>query len=287
MAVSDELVSLGCDYITVTDAGGADNYPLRNLASGIFRHQATTGNRPRSWGLSGFRGFKCGGVEVGTRENDLIVRLSSDVAQRSWKQCAALAASVTRFDVQATFRVDGSVTSRIDSYREQAQLDSGKTGHKKVVRWVADNRGGYTLYLGARESLVFGRIYDKHVQSRMDHYKQCIRFEVQYQREAARVMVNRCLSTGSPIPHFASGCREFFSGRGVDLRLQYVDGATMSCSRRRSDADRNLAWLSASVRPTVLRLMAEGRGEEVLRALGLVVDEADDMDHVEELDQTM
>jgi hypothetical protein len=65
----------------------------------------------------------------------------------------------------------------------------------------------------------------------------------------------------------------FFEARQVELGIQCEERATYSCSRPRSDVDKNLKWLTDAVRPTVLRLIASDRGEDVFRALGLVQDE--------------
>jgi DNA relaxase NicK len=272
MAETDTLVGIGCDYITVTapESGGLNS--LHSYASSLYRHQADVGNKVKPWGLSGFKGWKCGSVEIGTRDDLVMVRLHSDAAQISWRRLAELATNITRFDVQATVLIDGDVTRTIDMHKRAARLDAKKGHDRKVVRWIEDNRGGYTLYLGHRESLCFGRIYDKFVQSKLVYFKNCVRFEVQFQRELAHSVARAMLQTHSELPRVASHLTQFFEARGVRPGLQYNDGATYCCTRPRSDTDKNLEWLRAAVRPCVMRLIALGEGEATLRALGLIDD---------------
>lgn len=272
LAREDTLVGIGVDYVTATAVEVAGNEPLHCVASSLFRCEAERGNQPRPWGMSGFKGWRCGSVEVGKREKETIVRISSDVAANSWRKVVQYAGNVSRIDLQATVLPSDGPTKRIDRHKRQARIDAKKSLDHKVVRWIQDNREGYTLYLGQRTSICFGRIYDKFQQSKMDCYKGCVRYEVQYHNKLALNIALALSQDHSTKPRIAGYCSQFFSSRGVDLVLPYQGLGNYSCSRQRSDADRNLAWLRSAVRPTVLRLIALQRGEEVLRALGLVDD---------------
>ena len=271
--LDDVLHSIGVDYLTATAVEPDDYQPLHSLATALFRVQAEKGNNPKAWGMAGFKGWSCGSVAIGRREKETLVRLSSDSAALSWRGVVHLATNISRIDLQATVLPHDGPSARIDRHRNQAHDNSAESGNRKVVRWVRDNRGGYTLYLGQRTSICFGRIYDKSVESKLSCYEGCIRYEVQYHNKLAKRVACALASDHQTIPRIASYCRQFFSGRGVDLELQYNDRSTYCSPRTRSDADRNLAWLSQAVRPTVLRLIACGRGAEALSALGLVQEE--------------
>ena len=271
-AAPEVLTSIGCDYITATASSPDYAQRLHSLASALFRHQSLIGNEPKAWGMAGFKGWKCGSVQVGTRDKEVIVRLSSDAAYISWSSLMDHAENVSRMDLQATIRIPDDVTKRIDGYKRRARRDSASSGNRKRVRWVQEHHGGYTLYLGNRQSNVFGRIYDKHAESKMVQHKACIRFEAQYQDKMALYVARELHRVPSPIPHIASYLCQFFQSRAVGLELPYDAGATYSCSRPRSDAEKNLEWLQKSVRPCILRLIDSGLGEEVYRALGLIDD---------------
>lgn len=266
----DVLVGLGVDYLTATAVEPGGYRPMHSAATALFRVQADEGNEPKPWGMSGFKGWRCGSVEIGRREDETLVRLSSDSAYLSWRKITQHANNISRIDLQATVLPILGPTKTIDKHRREARIDARKSKDKKVVRWIQDNRDGYTLYLGNRTSICFGRIYDKFQQSKMDHYKGCVRYEVQYHNKLALHIASSLASDHQTIPRVTSYIMQFFRGRRLSLDLPGDAWATYRCTRRRSDADKNLEWLRTSVRPTVLRLLALGRGEEVLKSLGLV-----------------
>jgi hypothetical protein len=268
----DVLITIGVDYLTATAIEPRGWEPMHAAATTLFRTQADEGNEPKPWGMSGFKGWRCGSVEVGKRDDETIVRLSSDSAYRAWRTVVQHANNISRIDLQATVLPSVGPTRTIDRHRRQATRDAKKTENHKVVRWIQDNRDGYTLYLGQRSSICFGRIYDKYAHSKLDQYKGCVRYEVQYHNKLALRIASALNSDYQTIPRIAGYIQQFFHGRAIDLVIQSDAWATYSCSRPRSDAEKNLSWLRNAVRPTVLRLIALDRGDEVLRALGLVED---------------
>ncbi|HEY9758861.1 MAG TPA: hypothetical protein V6C97_27075 [Oculatellaceae cyanobacterium] len=269
----DTLHSLSVDYITATTKDRDAAKPFHNFASGLFRAQRDMGNDAKPWSGSGFKGWQCGQVQISMCDDACMVRLSSDEAARSWRKLVQLSQNISRLDLQATVVLPSSVTRRIDTHKRQAAAHSAKLDHLPIVRWIQDVRGGYTLYLGSRDSLVFGRIYDKWQRDQLDHFRDCVRYEVQFQKKLSRQIALAMSCTGSERPRIASHVSQFFRGRGVRLELPYDDGATYCCSRPRSDVDKHLEWLRKAVRPTVMRLIDADRGEDVLRALGLVTDD--------------
>jgi DNA relaxase NicK len=266
-------VGLGCDYITAVAPDSNDFNSLHGWSTGLFRSEAESGNQPRAWGMSGFKGWKCGSVEIGVREKDVLVRLSSEVAARSWKRCAELAQTISRLDLQATVQVLNGPTQEINKHRRAAARHAKKLNDKPIVRWTADNRGGYTLYLGARQSICFGRIYDKYAQSKMDHYRSCVRFEVQMHNEMALRTATLLCSLAHPRDMMAARINQFFARRDVKVDLPTELVSDFALHRSRSDVEKNLEWLSKSVRPTVERLLSLGHGRDVLSSLGLIVHE--------------
>src|SRR6185369_968940 len=162
MLATDAVVtSVGCDYITAYAEGAKPVVGLHALASQLFRHESEIGNKHSGFGLAGFKGFRCGEVEVGERGKEVLVRLHGQAAAHHWRRIFHLADNVSRFDVQVTVKVSTGVAPTIDEIRKAAQLHATAHGDKPIVRWVRDHRGGYTLYLGARTSNAFARVYAK------------------------------------------------------------------------------------------------------------------------------
>jgi len=263
------LVELGCDYITATVQQDTMTAGLHSLATALFHHEAERGNRIRPFGLAGFKGFMCGAVQVAVREQETMVRLSSSAAASSWRRVVQLADNISRMDLQATVKAPTNPTQIINAHRRRATKysDSRKRGPK--VRWVAEHKGGYTLYLGSRNSNVFGRIYDKFNETKLDHYAGCVRYEVQYQDNLAKFVAHALHANPSPLPDIAAYISQFFAGRGVHLEMPAQSKATYCCSRLRSDDDKSLEWLVKSVRPCIKSLKARGKLAEVLKALEL------------------
>lgn len=278
----DVLCSLDCDYITVRGPDTRVPGGLHKLASACFRSEADFGNKPRPWGMAGYKGFKCGEVEIGTLDQDVIVRMHSQAAARNWARLVPLCERVTRFDVQATVKVQGCVTERLNHHRNEALAHSEKQQGRLIVRRIDDNQGGYTLYLGARESNVFGRLYDKWAKSKEEEFIDCLRYEVQFNSRLANSIAHILNRMSSPKPGFGGYLRSFLEGRGIDPPALGYAGLQSYCSRKRTDADRKLLWLEEAVRPSVLALIALGRGEETLRALGLVDSSIEELDHVDQ-----
>lgn len=277
---SDVVHSVACDYVTASATELKGMSPFHALGSALFRHEREKGNQPRSWGLADYKGWSCGHVQVGVSDQRCLIRASSDVAALNWKRIVELSDNVTRFDVQATIITQSSVTRRIDKHKAQALRFSKRHNEKPVVRWIADNRGGYTLYLGARESNVFGRVYDKWAREQVEHFRNCVRFEVQFQYQLAKTVARGCAAQASPISRFCAHVSQFLESRGVEPPALDNDEARYSCSRTRSDSDKKLLWLATAVRPSVMSLIDEGRGQEVLQALGLIVDDETSTDQL-------
>lgn len=270
---TDVVIGLGCDYLTCTAKDRKHAASLYDVGSSLMQRETQAGNKKVAWGLRGITGWSSGSVQLGTLEELVCVRLSSAVAHQHWPEVVQHSDNVSRIDLQATVRVKSSVTRRIDSYKRTAQRDADRTKVKKVVRWIQEHHGGYTLYLGDRGSEVFGRIYDKHEDTPIDEYRDCIRFEAQFQKRIAKFVAHQLLKSESQIPTIAGYVRQFFASRGIVLERLQMSQGTYCCPRIRSDLDKNLVWLAQAVSPCIRRLMDAGRGDEALRALGLIVDD--------------
>lgn len=97
------------------------------------------------------------------------VRVAKIVSKSGWR--------VTRTDI-ATDVYDTEYTAKdIDKEREEMYTGRSRT------RRVHDEAGGYTLYVGSRESEKMLRVYDKGVESGLE--RRILRFEMEYKGNAA------------------------------------------------------------------------------------------------------
>jgi hypothetical protein len=222
-----ELVHCGCDWITVTTQGGIQSSHLFEAGQFLIREAVTQGNQKKPWSMSGFHGYKAGCAQVGTREKEVMVRLSSDFAHQYWKEVYDDADNCTRFDVQATFRVSAPVGPLIKRHFDQAKRVCQKRLRAPTLSALYTNNGPSTLYFNRRISESFGRIYDKGAESKLDHWRDCIRYEVEFKgSEAKRKSASIRLQSN---PDVAAGwlAISFFSGRGIRLGKStiYLQGA--------------------------------------------------------------
>ena len=270
MSSPGELVSLGCDYITTTARDVSSSLDLHEAAEALLIRERNQGNTLKPWGMSGFSGFRAGECELGTRGREVMCRLSGGLAFREWSKVWSICDNVPRFDLQATVRWPRKPSSVIASCKRQALRKFKEKGERLVVRGMWDARGGYTLYLGHRQSICFGRIYDKWHKTPEDCFQGTVRYEVQFHNRLAKAVAYTVSHEPAPMRTMAGYVTQFFGSRGVSFTLPCESDLTYCSHRRRSDDRKCLEWLSVAVRPSVMRLIDNGKGDEVLKALGLV-----------------
>lgn len=214
---SPELVHSGCDWLTATAMGGKRSNDLYNAAEFLLHEAIRRGNDKKPWSMSGFHGYKAGGVQCGNRADEVMVRLSGDYAHEYWKEVFDDADNITRFDAQATFRIRGEVGPLIARHFEQAKrLCKGKR-RAPTVSLFSTNNGPSTLYLNRRVSEVFARIYDKGAESGLAQLRGCIRYEVEYKGDTARKISAFVRSQAAPDTVCARLAIDYVASRGCVL----------------------------------------------------------------------
>lgn len=244
--------------------------------AGMVHQQKEIGGIEKPWGMAGFSGFKVGEIEQGIRGDEMMVRLMSDLAQTSWRRVYELADSVTRVDLQVTVEMYADCQDLVWDYYRRACKRSEKKKRGPNVRVWLDKDGGATLYCGDRTSARFGRVYAKGPQSRLDYYKTCLRFEVQYNGKLSKVVSRKLYSERRDSTFAVARSVQFFQDRIGQVPIRTANIVNDSCPRKRSDTEKKLAWLREAVSPSVKLLVHRGLLEDVVDALGLreVFDEA-------------
>lgn len=182
------LVHCGVDWITLTALDQDKGEFLLRAATWLSSQAVLNGNDKKPWSMSGFRGWTTKGVQYGTRDAEVIVRLSGDTAHDNWKEVYDDANNCTRIDVQATFKLNCEVTPVINRHFDQAKRFSKDRKRAPTLSMLSTNNGPSTLYFNRRVSETFGRIYDKGAESKLDHLRNCIRYEVELKGNAAQRM---------------------------------------------------------------------------------------------------
>lgn len=242
---------------------------LLSAANEVAHVEALEGFEARPWSMSGFEGFIVGGVQLGQRNDEAIVRLSGDTAQQSWRRIYALAQTVTRLDLQLTCELRSDINRRIARDTAKARSFARRHRTKATITTIRSTDGGCTTYLGKRQSEWYGRIYNKHAQTRLDEWKGCVRYEVELKHRRAMLGVRKLASARHERDGALGILSAFFSSRGVSLREFGDAEIQLCCSRNRTDVLKKLEWLRAQVRPSIDYLRARGALNEAIDALGL------------------
>jgi hypothetical protein len=116
--------------------------------------------------------------------------------------------------------------------------------------------------------MVFGRIYDKERESKLDHYKGAVRYEVEYKDLYAKRLAQRLAAVNQSQEVMLLHLHSFFADRGNDLGLSDDHCLSLGALVNGSDHSRELRWLAVQIRPTVQRLVECGLAHEVFEALG-------------------
>lgn len=258
------------DYITCTTKNPKDTALMVHRVEKMAFREFESGNEAEPWRSSGFSGWKVGQVVYATRGGEGLAQLSGATAGYDWFDVYQLCDRVTRIDVQETYRISRDVTRFVlrNFKRANAYSDKHNLRHQNSV-W-AGNDGGATVYLGSPKSERRMRIYNKAVESKLDHYDGCVRYELQLRDDSARVMAHRLSDGSSPQATIRGVLHRFARDRGC--RLPSVDVRPVSDSwtppKCKPDTVRSLEWLRVQVRPSVCALVSRGLLVEVLAALG-------------------
>ena len=215
--INPTLVHCGVDWITVTALGGKVSQSLFEDGQLLLRQEVSSGNEKRAWSMSGFQGYKAGQAQCGVRGEEVIVRLSGDLAHDHWRDLYRDADRCTRIDVQATYRLACQVEPVITRHYEQAKRQTANKKRGPTLSKLSTNNGPSTVYFNKRCSESFARIYDKGGESGLDQLKNCIRYEVEYKgNEASRVSAY-LESQAQPDYAAALLALSFLERRGVSL----------------------------------------------------------------------
>jgi len=266
-----EIVSLGVDWITATTKWRDSTERMLDWASSQITVEMSRGNDRCFWAMSGFTGHRCGHVQVGFREDEGIVRLTSDYARESWRALYDLCDNVSRLDLQVTSRHEDGPAKRVLSDYRRAKRQSRKRAKGPEVTLISKMKGGVTFYSGMATSRVFGRCYDKEAQSKLKHYESCVRHETQYNGKLAMLVTRDIVQNGTTDTRIARHLSAFWRERLGVFRVLVESPLHICVSRNRPDDERRLSWLAESIGPSVRALVDHGRGPDVLRALGVFI----------------
>ncbi len=264
-----KAVAAGVDWITSTASSRDARSELWLTGLRLLKASEREGERPSAWHANGYVGRKSAHVAMGSRDDSVCLQLSSFEAKDQWVECLGACENVSRLDLA----VDTQFEPPVPSVSRQIYRDSGhvrpRNGRKPTRRLVLGGDGGSTVYIGARASAQFGRVYDKGVEQGTHRPGVWWRWEVELKGSHAWNTANCLRRLDDPRVMIMLSVNSWFLERTRHSYTSEDQRFTFVGSRQPSTVDRQISWLARGVRPTVHALLALGMRDRVLCALGL------------------
>lgn len=270
MLTATELVDFGVDYITCTAKPGTKGTLLAEQAKLSLTDEAESGNEVKKWRGQGYSGLSSGAVSFGVGPQGTLARLSSGLAQRDWQKFYAVSDNCSRIDLQVTARFDFTATEVVSECWSILRAHWLKHSHLREPEVHCGPNGPHSISIGSRASDRCGRIYNKGHESKLDHYRDAVRFEGEFKGRVSRALAANLNRTGSRLPFVAPHILGLFRKSRLELGLFLHEPLQLCCPKKPSDATRRLRYLHTAVRPLIMSLIAQGFESEVLEALGLM-----------------
>lgn len=261
------------DWLTLTFKEGGKWEAARVAAQHALQREVADGEDEKPLRFQGYDGCQAGRVGYGTRDDGAIIRLSGSLADEGLRDLLPLASNVSRIDLALTLSLPPTWPNPMkEGFRVGPTIKPAR-GAAPDYQLIEHSRQGTTLYVGARTSPRFGRVYDKWKQSQLDFYRGCTRYELEAKgRLAARVAaaVAGAADRRSTIRVYV---RDYFQPRGVDVPYDETDADLhLSLYRPRTSDFSRLHWLGTQVKGVIDDLRARGRDADVDAALGTNVE---------------
>jgi hypothetical protein len=273
-----EQITAGVDWLTLTLPLGSEQ-DQRWKQAGIqeLMKIAEQGYDLCERSLLGYIGHSCGNCFIGTREDGHMMQFCGRFADSAISHIYRPDAHVSRIDVQVTVKHDVMPLNVAGKgYHRALYQDSGvRQNKKRKVYLITGSDGGQTLYVGAPSSEQRGRLYNKEVQSESPEYVRTWRYEVVLRNDRAKLVCDRVLESQNTRTGFiASYVAMWWQARGIETPWDF-DAEVAPIPPQKTlptDVERQIAWITLQVAPTIRRLIAAGYSDTLLERLGLAVD---------------
>lgn len=266
----------GADYLVASlprERAPGKGYTLAQKATEAAESQGEGfETKPAAW--YGYRGWQCGRVFFGERDDGYLLRATGPTADTVSFSLPSADLSIARIDLAVTVWFDQPAMMIAKEAHAAASVsrETRQTPGRMKIRLQDGTGDGDTLYLGSRKSAVFGRVYDKGKASNEEYYRNSWRWELQIANKTADRVYAEIERQEDQKGSIAASVTGWFQARGVCCPVADIGGtaADIRAPCERSDLTKQLDWLSRQVRPVINRLLKQGREADILQALGLV-----------------
>lgn len=262
------FMEVGVDWITCSgslEVSGADaGWLLLGIAGEEKKHESA---------FYGYKGWRQGHLFYGEKETKWLAQISGYPAADNWRGLFALADTCTRLDLQMTIRYGDDYGELVEEEYTFAVAQRLLNRAYPKLTLIKGDPTGDTFYMGDRSSDYFFRMYDKAAQTATPEYANCIRYELEVKGKRAGAVGQACLDANDEQRWMAGYIQGHLHSHGLFPPLPAMQSFLVEPRRLEAVPDeRRLEWLNKQVSPTVQRLIARGRGGDVLQALGIIPD---------------
>jgi DNA relaxase NicK len=265
----ETVLHAGVDYLTCTGLTKKSSMKLATRAHSLMLKEQRRGNTVSKWGMAGFNGMQVGQIQTGEKNDEVLVRLSGELAASEWRYFVEHCDNVSRIDLQTTVHSDEPTRVRMQRHIGQARRFKRKhpqSGEVTIYDRVVKPK---TIYFNERISDRYLRCYDKEFESKLDHFKGCLRYEGEFKHRLGMRIATALLGQECEAAWITAEVCSNFRARGLCCRYHLDDSRPIGLPRSRSDHEKTLDWLHTSVRPSVQRLLDHGLHQEIIEALQL------------------
>jgi len=264
-----KVTNASVDWITCTGATRESRERLWQIGNRQLYRSKSEGQDASRWHANGYSGWTDGSVSFGVRADGCILRISGEQAADQWRECFRASENTSRMDLA----VDCQLNVPVPALSRQIYRDAGHVvpacGRKPSRSLVVSGDGGSTVYIGARVSESFGRVYDKGIEQKVAPAGSWWRWELELKGKTALAQAELLSSSDDHRVLLMSTVNHWFRARTTHAYTTTDVCHSILLSRKRTTNDRRLHWLAHDVRPTVRRLLDEVGYDRVAFALGL------------------
>jgi hypothetical protein len=277
MDSSGRVIEAQVDWLTVSAHSEERSRKLSDFADDLLTGEVAAGNHKTGWRSMGYEGFHSGHIDWGRRDDrQAILRVSGGPADALLVPALALADNCSRLDLCVTWRA-APPDPHIGANAYSLAFLFHQT-HSRSARpeFQGDADGGYTCKVGNRRSPFHGRLYNKEAEraSRLDadlakHYQACWRYEVEAHDARALALATMVAERVERPAAIQQYLYDWWNTHGVPTAFPESGADALELGfHRRSDDETRLRHLERNVRPTIKRLRAHGREDDLRERLG-------------------
>jgi DNA relaxase NicK len=185
-----------------------------------------------------------------------------------WYDASNHSRKATRIDLQVTWPTTDDPGEYIREMYVAGKLHKPLNGRPPELTLTDTPSGAKMLTVGNRQSLLYGRMYDKYRESKMPEYAKCVRWEVEVKAEQAVDLTAYMREHRTESATTRAIVNQFWKARGMTPFWETYEALEEAPPVKRSRTDETkIAWLAAQVNPTLTTLKEHGRLESAIRAL--------------------